>query len=98
MLLLEMMRRFARINPRQLETIQARELDPIALKRDWIAMSDRADAEITRVADTMPEVPLGVAFVDGKGQPGWIGRDSGLQIHRPTVRGCWPRVSSGHAG
>jgi hypothetical protein len=47
MLLLEMMRRFARINPRQLESIQTRQLDPVALKRDWIAMSDRADAEIT---------------------------------------------------
>jgi len=97
MLLLEMMRRFARINPRQLETIQARQLDPVALKRDWIMMSERADAEITRVADTLPEIPLGVAFVDGKGSPGWIGRDSTLQIHRPTVRGCWPRVIAGPA-
>ena len=97
MLLLEMMRRFARINPRQLETIQARQLDPVALKRDWIMMSERADAEITRVADTLPEIPLGVAFVDGKGSPGWIGRDSTLQIHRPTVRGCWPLVIPGPA-
>ena len=97
MLLLEMMRRFARINPRQLETIQARQLDPVALKRDWIMMSDRADAEITRIADTLPEIPLGVAFVDGEGLPGWIGRDSTLQIHRPTVRGCWPRVIPGSA-
>lgn len=53
-------------------------------------------SEITLVADTMPEIPLGVAFVDGKGQPGWIGRDATLQIHRPSVRGCWPRVISGH--
>jgi hypothetical protein len=97
MLLLEMMRRFARINPRQLETIQARQLDPVALKRDWIMMSERADAEITRIADTLPEIPLGVAFVDGEGLPGWIGRDSTLQIHRPTVRGCWPRVIPGSA-
>ncbi len=96
MLLLEMMRRFARINPRQLETIQARQLDPVALKREWIAMSDRAEAEITRVADTMPAIPLGVAFVDGKGVPGWIGRDSTLQIHRASIRGCWPRVVPGH--
>jgi hypothetical protein len=92
MLLLEMMRRFARINPRQLETIQARQLDPIELKKAWIAMSDRADAEITRIADTMPEIPIGVAFVDARGKPGWIGNDPTLHIHRPSIRGCWPEV------
>ena len=91
-LLLEMMRRFARINPRQLETIQARQLDPIALKKAWIAMSDRADAEITRVADTMPQIPIGVAFVNEQGAPGWIGSDPTLRIHRPSIRGCWPKV------
>jgi hypothetical protein len=89
-LLLDMMRRFARINPRQLETIQARQLDPIALKKAWIAMSDRAEEEITHLADTRPEIPIGVAFVDAQGQPGWIGRDSGLSIHRPSIRGCLP--------
>jgi len=92
LLLLEMMRRFARINPRQLETIQARQLDPIELKKSWIAMSDRADSEINRIADTMPDVPIGVAFVDGDGTPGWIGNDASLQIHRPCVRGCWPSL------
>jgi hypothetical protein len=83
---------FARINPRHLETIQARQLDPVALKRSWIAMSDRAESQITRVADTMPQVPIGVAFVDPVGVPGWIGRDPELQVHPPSVRGCWPRV------
>jgi hypothetical protein len=92
MLLLEMMRRFTRINPRQLETIQARRLDPIALKKAWIGMSDRADAEITRIADTMPEIPIGVAFVDETGAPGWIGSNAALRIHRPSIRGCWPQV------
>ncbi len=92
MLLLEMMRRFARINPRQLETIQARHLDPLVLKKAWISMSDRAEAEITRIADTMPQVPIGVAFVDANGSPGWIARSPGLQVHRPSIRGCWPRL------
>jgi len=92
-LMLDMMRRFARINPRQLETIQARQLDPIELKKAWIAMSDRAETEINRVADTMPEIPIGVAFVDIAGEPGWIGNDPGLKIHRPTVRGCLPTVT-----
>ena len=94
MLLLEMMRRFARINPRQLETIQARQLDPIELKKAWIAMSDRAEAEITQLADTRPEIPIGVAFVDASGTPGWIGTQSTLRIHRPSIHGCWPQISA----
>jgi predicted nucleotidyltransferase component of viral defense system len=94
MLLLEMMRRFARINPRQLETIQARQIDPIELKKAWIEMSDRAEAEITRIADTMPETPIGVAFVDASGKPGWIGHDASLRCHAPSVRGCWPTVTA----
>ena len=93
MLLLEMMRRFARINPRQLETIQARKFDPIELKKAWIAMSDRAKAEITRIADTMPEIPIGVAFVDAAGKLGWIGHDTTLRVHRPSIRGCWPTIT-----
>lgn len=92
MLLLEMMRRFARVNPRQLATIQARNLDPVALKKTWIEMSDRADAEITRVADTMPDLPIGVAFVDAAGRLGWIGSDPSLRPHPPSLRGCWPDV------
>ena len=92
MLLLEMMRRFARVNPRQLATIQARNLDPVALKKTWIEMSDRAESEITRVADTMPDLPIGVAFVDAAGKPGWIGSDPSLRPHPPSLRGCWPDV------
>ena len=92
MLLLDMMRRFARVNPRQLETIEARHLDPVVLKKAWIAMTDRAESEITRVADTLPHVPVGVAFVDEHGAPGWIGSQPSLRVHPPTVRGCWPRV------
>jgi len=92
MLLLDMMRRFARVNPRQLETIAARRLDPVALKKAWITMTDRAESEITRVADTLPHVPLGVAFVDEQGVPRWIGNQPSLRIHPPSVRGCWPRV------
>jgi hypothetical protein len=92
LLLLDMMRRFARINPRQLESIQARHLDPIELKKAWISMTDRAETEIIRVADSMPEVPIGVAFVNTAGEPGWIGQDPALLIHRPSIRGCWPTI------
>lgn len=90
--LLKMMRRFARIDPAKLEKIQARALDPIALKTAWIEMSDAAEATMTRVADEQPELPIGVAFVDAGGRPGWIGDDTSLRLHAPSVRGCWPKV------
>jgi len=90
--LLKMMRRFARIDPTELDKIQARALDPIDLKKQWIAMSDHAEAEITRIADTQIDLPIGVAFLDDQGEPGWIGQDATLQIHAPTLRGCWPEL------
>lgn len=90
--LLQMMRRFAKIRPETLKEIQARQLDPIELKKAWIEMSDRADAEITRLADERPEIPIGVAFIDEAGAPGWIGRDPELRVHHPSLRGCWPTV------
>jgi hypothetical protein len=90
--LLKMMRRFARIDPVKLGEIQARHLDPQALKRAWIEMSDEADAKITRLADTQPDTPIGVAFVDAAGKPGWPGDTPGLTIHHPGIRGCLPRV------
>lgn len=90
--LLKMMRRFARIDPAKLEEIKARALDPIALKKAWIAMSDEAEAKMVQVADEQPDRPIGVAFVDASGRPGWIGDDPTLRIHAPSVRGCWPTV------
>lgn len=86
--LLKRMRRFARIEPGRLEEIQARALDPVALKAAWIQMSDEAEAQMTRVADERPDLPIGVAFVDGSGSPGWIGDDPSLRLHAPTPRGC----------
>jgi hypothetical protein len=41
--LLKMMRRFARIDPRELDKIKARALDPVALKTTWTEMSDQAE-------------------------------------------------------
>ena len=90
--LLKMMKRFARVDPAKLEEIKARALDPIALKMVWIEMSDHAEAEMIRVADEQPNLPIGVAFVDATGFPGWIGDNPALRIHAPSVRGCWPKV------
>ena len=90
--LLKMMRRFAKVDPARLEEIQARALDPIALKTAWIEMSDAAEEAMIRLADERPDLPIGVAFVDAAGKPGWIGNNPTLQIHAPSMRGCWPTV------
>ncbi|NOS69710.1 MAG: hypothetical protein HOP33_07255 [Verrucomicrobia bacterium] len=90
--LLKMMRRFAKIDPAKLEEIQARALDPVKLKMAWTEMSDAAEAEMIRMADERPDLPIGVAFVDAAGKPGWIGNDATLRLHAPSVRGCWPKV------
>jgi hypothetical protein len=90
--LLKMMRRFARIDPVELDKIQARALDPTGLKARWLAISDEAEVQMTALADEQPDIPIGVAFVDASGTPGWIGGDPALRIHGPSVRGCWPQV------
>jgi hypothetical protein len=90
--LLKMMRRFARIDPVELDKIRARALDPIALKAAWVALSDEAEGRMTTLADTRPDIPVGVAFVDLSGTPGWIGDNPDLRIHAPSIRGCWPLV------
>ncbi len=88
--LLKMMRRFAKTERDELNKIKARHLDPIEMKMRWINMCDQAEAEITRLADTQPDTPIGVAFVDANGEPGWIGRDPTLRIHHLSLRGSWP--------
>ena len=90
--LFTMVMRFARIDPATLDEIKARHLDPVALKQEWIAASDQAREEMTALADGQPDTPIGVAFVDAKGEPGWIRRDPSLHVHYPSLRGCWPTV------
>lgn len=51
-----------------------------------------AEAEMIRLADEKPDLPIGVAFVDAAGKPGWIGHDPTLRLHAPSVRGCWPTM------
>jgi hypothetical protein len=48
------------------------------------------DSEMIHLADTQPDLPIDVAFVDAKGEPGWVGRDPALRIHRLSLRGSWP--------
>jgi len=92
MSLFTMVMRFARIDPAALDEITARHIDPMALKQEWIAASDQVREEMTALADEQPDTPIGVAFVDAKGEPGWIRRDPSLRVHYPSLRGCWPTV------
>jgi hypothetical protein len=91
--LLKMMIRFARIDPLELDKIKARKLDPIALKEEWIEVSDRAREEMTLLADENLDMPIGVAFVNDQGNPRWIRSNPSLKIHHPSLRGCWPVIS-----
>ncbi len=40
------------------------------------------------------DMPIGVAFVNEKGEPGWIGSNPDLKIHYGSLRGCWPTMSA----
>ncbi len=93
--LLKMMLRFARINPLELDKIKAQQLDPITLKEEWIAAADKAQAEINALADDHPDLQIGTAFVNDQGVPGWPGSHPELQVHHPSLRGCWPVLSAG---
>ena len=92
--LLKMVIRFAKIDPAKLEEIQARKLDPFALKEEWIAMADRAREEMTLLANEQLDLPIGVAFVDERGEPGWLRANPTLRIHPPSLRGCFPTVAT----
>jgi hypothetical protein len=92
--LLKMMKRFAKIDPVELDKIKAQAIDPVRLKMAWLEMSDDAEAKIKRIATERQDLPIGVAFVNAAGKPGWIGDDPTLRPHAPSVRGCWPEVRS----
>jgi len=91
--LLKMVVRFAKIDPLELDKIKARKLDPFALKDEWTAMHDKAREEMTLLANEQLDLPIGVAFVDKKGEPGWPRANASLQIHPPSLRGCFPVIA-----
>ena len=91
--LLALMRRFARVRREDLVELQARNLDPIALKMEWTDMAEAAGNAMKHLADTQPDTPIGVAFVDAAGKPGWLGDDPTLKVHEPCIRGCLPTIS-----
>lgn len=90
--LLKMMRRFAKIDPVELKEIQARNLDPIEMKKSWIEMSDQAEEAMERIANEKPDLPIGCAFVDQNLTPKWIEDEENLHIHHASLRGCLPTI------
>lgn len=62
------------------------------MKEEWIAASDQAREEMTLLADEQPDMPIGVAFMDENGKPDWVRKNHSLQIHNPSMRGCWPTM------
>ena len=93
-LLIQMMKRFAKVNPDEVDKIKARNIDLIELKKAWIEMSDEAEREMIALADEEPNMPIGVAFVNDEGEPGWYRDDRSLRPHPISVRGCWPRIGN----
>lgn len=92
--LLKMVIRFSKIDPMELDKIKAKNLDPFALKEEWIAMHDKAREEMTLLANEQLDLPIGVAFVDEQGVPGWLRTNPSLRIHYPSLRGCFPTISA----
>lgn len=98
LMLLVMMRRFARVRPDELEQLAARDIDPMALKSAWIEMSVAAEEKVVQLADAQPDIEIGVVFADQNGEPAWPTDPSspletqGLRVHRPTAGGCWPHI------
>jgi hypothetical protein len=50
------------------------------------------DFDVFHEAVEQLDMPIGVAFVDADGEPGWIRKNPSLQIHHPSLRGCWPTM------
>jgi len=95
--LLEQMRRSARIDPGQLQMLKARQIDPQAAKQQWLAAASAAEEAVTALADAMPTLETGVAFIDGSGSMRWPDlwrplAEQGLGVHAPSVGGCVPLV------
>ena len=57
-------------------------------------MADRAREEMTLLANEQLDLPIGVAFVDERGEPGWLRANPTLRIHPPSLRGCFPTVAT----
>jgi hypothetical protein len=88
LLLLDQMRRHARVSAAQLREMGA-SFEPQELKTRWIGLADAAEPEIERAGTLGLEV--GLAFVHPEGTIGWFD-DAGAVPHRATLGGATPRI------
>ena len=88
-LLLEQMRRNARIDRAALDEMYAR-IEPTELKQRWLRLAEEAEAEILAAARLGLEI--GLAFLDKGGAVAWHTMP-GAETHRATLGGVVPRLT-----
>ncbi len=87
-LLLNQMQRNSRIVPAELREMGA-QLDPVDLKTRWLALADKAAAEIERAIHAQIEV--GVVFTGPRHEIGWFDTPD-CKLHGATLGGSLPRL------
>lgn len=91
-LLLEQMRRNARIDRAALDEMRA-NIDAVAVKQRWLDIAAKAEAEILAAAKLGLEP--GLVFIDHHGAIAWHDTP-GAQPHRATLGGVVPRLIGAH--
>ncbi len=91
-LLLELMRRNAKIDPDALVDMGVL-MTPVELKLKWLNLAEETEIEITRAAKAGTEI--GVVFLAPDGSVKWFDTP-GATIHRATLGGVIPRLSGVH--
>lgn len=88
MLLLELMRRNAKIDPDALVDMCV-AMTPVELKLKWLKLAEETEIELTRAAKAGAEI--GVVFLAPDGAVTWFDTPKAT-IHRATLGGVIPRI------
>jgi hypothetical protein len=88
LLLLEQMRRNARIDPAELREMGS-QFQPVELKKQWLRLAETAGQEIERAIAA--GVELGLVFVEPDRRIAWFDSASS-RPHRATLGGAAPRL------
>lgn len=92
LLLLEQMRRHARVDRAAITEMQAR-MTPEELKSQWLSLSEAAEMRVTAAAQSGIEV--GLCFLDSAGHLAWHDAPHAIP-HRATLGGVVPRLGGVH--
>lgn len=90
MSLLELMRRFSKIDVRALAETKV-DLTPVKLKQRWLAIAEEAEINITAAADA--GIEIGVVFLTPDGSVKWFDTP-GAVIHRAVFDGTQMEVAA----